>query len=119
MPTKGSHAHSYFMSFVGTEFQESNVAAMPLMEIKHRLDPTFTDTNFYNRCIQHRIELGKHLNINVNGDHDGELVAFASYAIAFPDSFVALIDTYDLLKSGLINFMAVECALNDLGYLSR
>lgn len=47
---------------------------------------------------------------------DGELAAFLSYAIAFPHGFLALVDTYDVKKSGLLNFCAVALALNDLGY---
>lgn len=30
--------------------------------------------------------------------HDGELAAFVSYALAFPDGFLALVDTYDTIQ---------------------
>ena len=45
-----------------------------------------------------------------------ELAAFTSYAIAFPSNFLALVDTYDVLKSGLPNFLAVSLALKACGY---
>ncbi|CAI9303205.1 unnamed protein product [Lactuca saligna] len=48
-----------------------------------------------------------------------ELVGFISYALAFPDNFLALVDTYDVMKSGVPNFCAVALALNDLGYKAR
>ena len=51
--------------------------------------------------------------------NDGELAAFISYAVAFPDSFLCLIDTYDTLASGLLNFCLVSLVLDDLGYTPR
>ncbi|ESU35313.1 Nicotinate phosphoribosyltransferase [Giardia duodenalis] len=40
-----------------------------------------------------------------------ELSAFMIYAYTHPNSFVALIDTYDSLNSGLYNFLIVACGL--------
>ncbi len=38
------------------------------------------------------------------------------YAQAFPSAFLALVDTYDTLHSGLENFIVVALALSELGY---
>jgi nicotinate phosphoribosyltransferase len=46
----------------------------------------------------------------------GELVAFATYAFSFPAGFLALVDTYDVMKSGMPNYMSVVMALHDFGY---
>ena len=48
--------------------------------------------------VDWRAKLGDILNILVSEAHDGELAAFISYAMAFPNNFVALIDTYDVSK---------------------
>ncbi|CDJ57411.1 nicotinate phosphoribosyltransferase, putative, partial [Eimeria maxima] len=64
---------------------------------------------------------------------EDELVAFVAFALTFPDNFLALVDTYNTLSSGVPNFLAVALALfkigrkpqglridsGDLAYLSR
>ena len=46
----------------------------------------------------------------------GEMVAFCSYAHSFPSEFLALVDTYEVMKSGMANFAAIALVLNELGY---
>jgi nicotinate phosphoribosyltransferase len=46
----------------------------------------------------------------------GELAAFVAYAQAFPNGLLALVDTYDTLKSGVPNFICVALALLEIGY---
>lgn len=51
-----------------------------------------------------------------SSSNESELVAFTAYAQAFPDGFLALVDTYDTLQSGVPNFLCVALALDDLGH---
>ena len=48
--------------------------------------------------------------------NQGELAAFCAYARSYPTNFLAQIDTYDALNSGLSNFLAVSLALHSAGY---
>ena len=61
-------------------------------------DPDRIEDDFFGKCVEWRHQLGEHLKILRDEAHDGELAAFASYAIAFPDGFLALVDTYDVTK---------------------
>lgn len=56
------------------------------------------------------------LNFLESECNKGELGAFVSFALSFPTQLLALVDTYNVLKSGIPNFCAVALALNDLGY---
>ena len=49
----------------------------------------------------------------------GETAAFIAFAQAFPDNFMALVDTYDTLNSGVPNFIAVALALRDAGFTAK
>lgn len=68
--------------------------------------------------LQILVEIKEQLpeGIRLLDTNKGELAAFTSYAIAFPSSFLALVDTYDVLRSGLPNFLAVSLALRQCGY---
>jgi len=56
------------------------------------------ETNFFGKCLEWRSKLATHLNILKDEAHNGELAAFASYAVAFPNGFLALVDTYDVTR---------------------
>lgn len=48
-----------------------------------------------------------------------ELYAFISFAVAYPDNFSALIDSYSTLGSGVKNYLCVALALSELGHESK
>jgi len=109
IPVRGTHAHAFVTSFTGLEDLQNNTLAPNDGTEQPEMD-------FVSLSVDWRAKLGDILNILVSEAHDGELAAFISYAMAFPNNFVALIDTYDVSKSGLLNFCAVAMALNDYGY---
>lgn len=100
IPVRGTHAHSFVQSF-------SHLKELPHNSIDNC---QCTDCEFVSLVLQFRNELKlKHTN-------EGELAAFIAYAQAFPDGFLALVDTYDTLQSGIPNFLCVALALLKLGY---
>ncbi|XP_075545549.1 nicotinate phosphoribosyltransferase isoform X4 [Dermacentor variabilis] len=106
IPLKGTHAHAFIMSFSCLE------------DCKLRtLKATGGDeVDFMALCCKWRKELTGLFKTIEDEASSGELAAFISYAVSFPQNFLALVDTYDVLRSGLLNFSAVAMALNDLGY---
>lgn len=107
IPVKGTHAHAYITSFTGIEELKTRVLA-------HK--ETGDKRDLLELAIQHRVQLSKILDISTDESSEGELAAMVSFAIAFPDGFMALVDTYDVKRSGLLNFCAVALALNDQGF---
>jgi nicotinate phosphoribosyltransferase len=56
------------------------------------------EEDFYGKCLNWRSNLAGVLKILKDEANNGELAAFASYAVAFPDGFLALVDTYDVVR---------------------
>lgn len=100
VPMRGTHAHSYVQSFTGIEDLKDHTL----------VGADGKPYDFLERVLEIRTALG------FNHTNDGELAAFIAYAQAFPNRFLALVDTYDTLKSGVPNFICVALALLKLGY---
>ncbi|CAK4694202.1 hypothetical protein LEN26_006937 [Aphanomyces euteiches] len=95
IPIKGTHAHAFVQAHRDLDD----------VKVTH-----IGNHNLKELTLQYRRKLG-FLDTN-----DGELAGFISYAVAFPHGFLALVDTYDTLTSGVPNFLCVALALNELGY---
>ena len=57
-------------------------------------------------AINHRRNLSGVLKISTAEASEGELAAMVSFAIAFPNGFMALVDTYDTKRFNFIAFSA-------------
>jgi len=92
VPINGTHAHAFVASFA---------ALSDVPEEWHK---------FRDRCLEIRKNLG------YTSCHDGEMAAFVCYAMSYPDSMLALVDTYDTIVSGTRNFLSVAIALLEMGH---
>jgi nicotinate phosphoribosyltransferase len=99
IPTVGTMAHSFICSFKSSAVGSPNITTA---------DGSVID--FVALTMQIRAELG------FMKSNESELLAFISYAITYPKGFLALIDTYNTLESGVLNFICVGLALLKCGY---
>ncbi|TYZ58495.1 hypothetical protein PybrP1_004200 [[Pythium] brassicae (nom. inval.)] len=95
IPIMGTHAHAFVQAH--TDLGDVKV-------------PVLDGHDFLGLVLKYRKEL------DCLRTNDGELAAFISYAVAFPSQFLALVDTYETLTSGVPNFLCVSLALHELGY---
>jgi nicotinate phosphoribosyltransferase len=100
IPVRGTHAHSYVQTF-------QSLHELPVGTLA---DANGQIQDFTALVLEYRRRLG-FLQSN-----EGELASFIAYAQAFPTNFLALVDTYDTIQSGIPNFLCVALALDDLGY---
>jgi nicotinate phosphoribosyltransferase len=119
IPVKGTHSHAFVTSFGSLD----DVRSSP-QKIKSAIHKsvTLSAPQFLDAVLQVR-------NLFVSGEVkegpaaysfvtcvEGELAAFSSYAMAYPSGFMAVVDSYSTLGSGVANFMFVALALHELGY---
>ncbi|KAM9358135.1 nicotinate phosphoribosyltransferase [Symphorus nematophorus] len=108
IPVAGTMAHSYVTSFTSLE----EVCPQTLVAVNGDPDPvdfiSLTKGWLGRVCELLGAEPGK--------ISEGELAAFLSYAIAYPQHFLPVIDSYSVGCSGVLNFCAVALALCELGY---
>jgi len=100
VPIRGTHAHSFVQSFTGIDNLKDRIL----------VGADGKTHDFVKMILEIRAGLG------FNNTNQGELTAFIAYAQAFPNGFLALVDTYDTLKSGVPNFICVALGLFKIGY---
>lgn len=111
IPIKGTHAHSFVSSFQSLEDIKTK-------KCKHA--EKNEEIDMVEQSLKYLEKLEKiGMNFLAEECNKGELASFISFAIAFPTQLLSLVDTYNVLKSGIPNFCAVALALNDLGYRAR
>ncbi|CAG5122256.1 unnamed protein product [Candidula unifasciata] len=110
IPVKGTHAHAFVTSFIN--LQEVKIRTLMSAEGSREVD-------FVDLCLKYQAELSSIIDFLPDQVVEGELAAFICYALAFCTGFLALIDTYDVIRSGLPNFCTVAMALHELGYQAQ
>ena len=115
IPCTGTHAHSYVSSYLGFEDITN-----PIMKPGPSASPNVKEQNFIELVKEKSALLKEDREFSAqNHTNSSELAAFTAYAIAFPNAFLALVDTYNVQHSGIPNFVAVAMALRDMGYHPR
>ncbi|GMH14796.1 hypothetical protein Nepgr_016637 [Nepenthes gracilis] len=110
IPLRGTHSHAFVSSFMSPD------------EIVYKSLQSFdgsTTCEDFVGLVQtwlNKFQWSSSFSGTHGETNQSELAAFTSYALAFPNNFLALVDTYDVLRSGIPNFCAVALALSDLGY---
>ncbi|KAG6403442.1 hypothetical protein SASPL_135663 [Salvia splendens] len=115
IPLRGTHSHAFVSSFMSPdEITEKSL---------HSSDGSHVCEDFVGsaQAWLSKLKVTSIQRSNLLGGifaetNQSELAAFASYALAFPNNFLALVDTYDVMRSGIPNFCAIALALHDLGY---
>lgn len=60
-------------------------------------------------AMEHRAAIASVLDVSTDESSEGELAAMVSFAIAFPDGFMALVDTYDVKRYSASRLYSLGC----------
>jgi nicotinate phosphoribosyltransferase len=105
IPVSGTHAHSFVQSYQSWDDIKDH-----MMKPKDGGAPIDVVARVKEiRATQEKWDI----------TNTSELAAFLGYAQSFPNVFLALVDTYDTLQSGVENFIMVSLVLIELGYTPR
>lgn len=110
IPLRGTHSHAFVSSFMSPdEIIDKSLKSC---------DGSSTCKDFVGlvQTWLNKIQWSHSFRGIFGETNQSELAAFTSYALAFPNNFLALVDTYDVMRSGVPNFCAVALALSELGY---
>ncbi|XP_065873576.1 nicotinate phosphoribosyltransferase 2-like [Euphorbia lathyris] len=110
IPLRGTHSHAFVSSYMSLD---------EIVEKSLQSSDGSSNCEDFVSLVQtwlNKIKWSNSLQGTFGETNQSELAAFISYALAFPNNFLALVDTYDVMRSGIPNFCAVALALDDLGY---
>ncbi|XP_065062961.1 nicotinate phosphoribosyltransferase-like [Rhopilema esculentum] len=107
IPCKGTQAHAFVSSFLDND--QHRVGKLTPKDGGEERELFPIAKNWLEK-------IAPVLDIPADQTSRSELIAFCAFAVAFPTNFLALVDTYNVIRSGLPNFCAVALALNDFGY---
>lgn len=118
IPVSGTLSHAFVMAYFGSPrlSRDSKDDHKFLLNRRTGKEEDFTakcldiEEDFLKRNLRERYAVSSPSN------EKSELKAFIAFASAFPDTFLALVDTYDVVRSGIINFCIVAIALIQLNY---
>ncbi|XP_077299002.1 nicotinate phosphoribosyltransferase isoform X1 [Arctopsyche grandis] len=102
IPVKGTHAHAYITSF-------SNLDDLGMTVIPH--GETKVPHNLSELAVNWREKISHLIDISPEEASDGELAALISYAVAFPNGFIALVDTYDVKRYPINGTALQQCTV--------
>ncbi|KAL2089638.1 hypothetical protein ACEWY4_014326 [Coilia grayii] len=107
VPVSGTMAHSYVTSF--SSLEEVWPRVMMPSGGGEKVDFVTLTIGWLRRVCDL-------LGVKAENVHEGELAAFLSFGVAYPQNFLPVIDTYSVKRSGLPCFCAVALALCELDY---